>query len=502
MKKITLLLILFCPLFHLLGQNITGYEYWFDYQSTERTQITTTDRNISLTLDVSGLSEGIHFYNFRAKDTKGSWSSPLTQYFYRTKMNPVDNKIVQYEYWIDKNYTNRTNENSTNGIVNLNLDVNSLCEGIHFYNFRAKDTNGNWSSPVTQYFYRTKMNLVNNKITQYEYWIDKNYANRTTENSTNSIVNLNLDVNSLCEGIHHFNFRTKDTKGTWSSPVTQYFYRTKMNPVDNKITQYEYWWNDAINLKTIVNIEPINPAEFKDMIFELGNIPVKCTPQSFVFMPDILGGKALIYYSSKNFFNIRFKDTYNNWSIISSNEFEEGRSIEISAEEIFENNPVTKNKPAADEIHFYKLNALSGNNLFWKTDVPCIVQVFDEVGNEVCKLTPENSLSGASFQTNQNSTYYVMLHSVESREQTVTLSYKVENTANAIELIKSDNILIQAIKGEICITTQGQSVLVSIFNISGQKIYNSEINGNENINLPAGIYIIKINNKTMKIIVK
>ena len=62
---------------------------------------------IALDLDVSDLSQGVHYLNFRAKDKLGNWSNLLTQYFYRTSMdNGADNALNSYEYWIDKDIEN------------------------------------------------------------------------------------------------------------------------------------------------------------------------------------------------------------------------------------------------------------------------------------------------------------------------------------------------------------------------------------------------------------
>ena len=71
MKKITFILLWSCLFYAGKGQNIAGYEYWFDYKSEERVKVNSSDENITLDLDVSALTEGIHFYNFRAKDNNG-----------------------------------------------------------------------------------------------------------------------------------------------------------------------------------------------------------------------------------------------------------------------------------------------------------------------------------------------------------------------------------------------------------------------------------------------
>ena len=54
-----------------------------------------------------------------------------------------------------------------------------------------------------------------------------NYQEKKTGKlAEDGVINLNaLDVSALGEGYHYFNFRTQDSFGVWSSPVSYYFYR-------------------------------------------------------------------------------------------------------------------------------------------------------------------------------------------------------------------------------------------------------------------------------------
>ena len=132
---------------------LSSYEYWIDKDVTNKKSVESSNGMVTFDLDVSDLSQGVHYLNFRAKDKLGNWSNLLTQYFYRTSTdNGVDNTLNSYEYWIDKDVTNKKTTESTNGTIILDLDVSSLERGVHYLNFRAKDKLGNWSSLLTQYF--------------------------------------------------------------------------------------------------------------------------------------------------------------------------------------------------------------------------------------------------------------------------------------------------------------------------------------------------------------
>ncbi len=234
-NKIIIALILFCATQSFLkGQNIAGYEYWLDRDIENKVATTSSNENISLTVDVSLLSEGIHCYNFRAKDSEGYWSAPLTQYFYRVPLNPKNNKLVKYEYWFDKNVESKQIVTSESEIINLDLDVSSLLSGIHYFNFRAQDAYGHWSAPLTQYFYKPFLSDNSNaNIVTCEYWFDKNYSSKQVVNYSSDIVSL--DVSALEDGLHRLNYHAKDNKGRWTQPMTSVFIKTGSSYVEPEI---------------------------------------------------------------------------------------------------------------------------------------------------------------------------------------------------------------------------------------------------------------------------
>ncbi len=77
---------------------------------------------------------------------------------------------------------------------------------------------------------------------------------------------------------------------------------------------------------------------------------------------------------------------------------------------------------------------------------------------------------------------------------------KFFSITSAIIPIKADNIAIQSLVNGIAIETKEQ-MPVSIYNLSGQKIYESVIAGNTEIQLGKGIYIVRVNNTSAKVVV-
>jgi surface protein len=134
--------------------NLQGYEYWLDNDYEHRViTVASGDKNEALlSIDVSSLGSGLHFYNIRALETVGSkieWGSQFRYLF----CIPMDAKatpdnIQSYEYWLDNDYEHRISKQVSDDecVAQLSLDVSSFSPGVHFYNLRMKDTEGIWSA--------------------------------------------------------------------------------------------------------------------------------------------------------------------------------------------------------------------------------------------------------------------------------------------------------------------------------------------------------------------
>ena len=71
----------------------------------------------------------------------------------------------------------------------------------------------------------------------------------------------------------------------------------------------------------------------------------------------------------------------------------------------------------------------------------------------------------------------------------------------SINTINTDNISIQSVSNAIIIEAK-ETTPVSVYTLFGQRVYQSVIIGNVEINLNKGVYIVRINNESQKVIVK
>ncbi len=215
-------------IFYKVTSKIAGFQYWFDNDFANNTSTTVSpvnQLNINNNIPTTGLSTGIHIFNFRSWDDSSRYSSIVSHFFYKTSVSETNPnpKIVAYEYWPDNDYASAVLVNtSLQQQVNINelISMSSLNTGIHNFNIRFKDNTDLWSSVVSHFFYKNPKQIVTlNTIKEYRYWFDNDFANAVNLSITpNQQINLidNLDLTRLPKGNHEINFQFKDTLGMWS----------------------------------------------------------------------------------------------------------------------------------------------------------------------------------------------------------------------------------------------------------------------------------------------
>lgn len=211
---------------------IEGYEYWFNYDFTNRISasvIPTKHAVFNQSIPTSGLISGINVLNFRSFDNSGKYSSILSHYFYKIPVaeNNSTPEIVAYEYWFDKDRDSAvvvTIFPSQQVDINRLFSTTSLSNGIHCINIRFKNNSKLWSNIVSHFFYKTPQKFVLlNQVTEYRYWIDNDFDNAVMiplppDQQINVIANL--DIKQIQKGAHEINFQFKDTLGKWSVVIS------------------------------------------------------------------------------------------------------------------------------------------------------------------------------------------------------------------------------------------------------------------------------------------
>lgn len=102
--------------------------------------------------------------------------------------------------------------------------------------------------------------LLSAETVKYEYWLDDNYADKVTQETTTEDITLAIDVSSAAPGIHALTFRLTNEDGDISSPQRYLVYLPDAaTTVDKELSQYMYWLDDdyANKVTTEVTTEDV-----------------------------------------------------------------------------------------------------------------------------------------------------------------------------------------------------------------------------------------------------
>lgn len=215
-----------------ISTGIIQYEYWFDnnYQDVISTDIMPQQSfQLSRNIATNSLSVGLHSLHIRFKDSKGQWSSIVSNYFIKNNTSSSSNKISGYEYWFDNDYGSavfNTTSLQSNFQLNSNISTSNLPQGLHSFHIRFKDIKGQWSSVLSNFFIN-KTSTASPKMKSWRYWLDNNSSDIVIKDFTLQQANENLFDTLNCAflntGKHYIHFQFQDSLNQWSSVIVDSF---------------------------------------------------------------------------------------------------------------------------------------------------------------------------------------------------------------------------------------------------------------------------------------
>jgi uncharacterized protein YjdB len=124
-----------------------------------------------------------------------------------------------------------------------------------------------------------------------------------------------------------------------------------------------------------------------------------------------------------------------------------------------------------------------------KKSIPVKLTKEKEAFNEVDKTTCKLYVPKGSSEVYRNANIWKDFFNI------------IEEDATAIETVNPNIISIHSVSNGIVIETKA-AIPIAIFNIAGQKVYQSVVDGNAEISLNKGVYIVRVDNESQKVIVK
>ena len=374
---------------------LVSYEYWFnnDYAKAQTVAVSPSQTHVlNAKLDITALPNNINLLNIRYKDGNGKYGTTLSKLFMKLPVAeiPGTSKLVSYEYWFNNDYANAQTiavSPSQTHVLDANLDVTALPSHVNLLNIRYKNENGQYSSTLSKLFVKLPAAEVpgTSKLVSYEYWFNNDYANAQTvavSPSQTHVLDANLDVTALPNNVNLLNIRYKDGNGKYGSTLSKLFMKLpNAEIVDNKLTDYMYWFDDDFeNAITVTLPENVKTHHWAELLTLPGNMA---------------GGDHEI--------NIRFKDSLDMWSIPFTKAFVKdynpraefdgveselclGTMLEITPDAIID----------ADSIYW---DFGDGTEIKGKTATSLVQHLYASAGTYTVTATMKHTTSGVSNDT-------------------------------------------------------------------------------------------------------
>lgn len=248
---------------------VSSLKYWLDSDFSGAKTVNLTDASTStqFDVDITSQSKGVHFFYVMPKDSEGNWGK-LHRYLYLIPDTDTDTEgtaIKGIEYWMDGDLANRKTESTTNTTIPLSIDIGAYAHGIHTLSYRVINDKGQYSPINIFAFFINPAESSATSVTSVEYWIDGNYATRTTaQASGNEVLMENLDISSLSTGVHFLYVQPKDDLGHLGK-LHRYMFLNPFTEVEQDgtaISRVEYWIDDNFSsMVTKQTSETVIPIE-------------------------------------------------------------------------------------------------------------------------------------------------------------------------------------------------------------------------------------------------
>lgn len=387
---LSLLTLLCCLTAAAQAPAVTKCEYWFDQQFDSRTIAVMSGETWNSSIDISTLDYGLHNITFRVLASDGAkslYSPVMVKNFMVLESTPTGiNSLKTYEYWIDRQFDQRKSGTvPESGVVNFDYDLSALDYGLHNVTVRVLDATGKVSSALTKNFMKLETTPTGvNTLKTYEYWIDRQFDQRKSGAVPESgVVNLDLDIADLAQGMHTFNYLTRDKAGVASGVVTKNFFVKKVEG-EGKLVGIDYWFNDGP--RTRIAIDPAQASIDKDdVVIPMDGVQPRTIAEDYTFdaMTKTVVTKETITVGIQ---------VFNDAEVGSEAVVEtlENMSFTVDPSFVALSNEVgdTKVAPKGGQMQGFSYAGAVGDSLHWEitNEVGAKVDFYDTDGN---KITPE-----------------------------------------------------------------------------------------------------------------
>lgn len=461
--------------------SVSGF-YWFN-NSNEPTLFTPGH----LEIDATALPDGVNTLNLYVVDENGILSSPHSRLFLKDRVFNGHSKADLVLAVDGKAWQTISGAEIVNGVISKSLDTDGLTEGLHRLEARA-DIDGQISSTVSGWFLKT-LDIKAGETYSIVSFIDgKPWHTFETQASGNSVVSLDLDMNSLPLGLHYLQVQVASKSGIVSDMKESFFMRVPTKAqfsslkgyyaIDNKFVGEVASTSNGEQFHFDIDVSSLLSGLHSLSIYMSGDQGMTTSLETAWFIKVPEGGSGIHeyeYWLNGNYASMKhvvLDKVQNPLSLLSLIEVAEEPFRSTSYSFAIENNtPVAYalndfqvrffdpdghitignrqyvdsrvKRPATEitrltESTTYTLSRLDDNDIRWhsfeaeagdsisvKLDRSAMYEVFDGDGEKIMAVSGNESLANQSYSVSKTGKYFLAVHDIASSNKSgLKLNYQ------------------------------------------------------------------------------
>lgn len=392
------------------------------------------------------------------------------------------------EYWFDGHFDSRQSV-ATSGTLSQQIDVSALCVGVHSVEMRVSDTKGRWGAPLIRYFVKSDKSLEDNGLSTCKYWID-DLANTQQGVTTDGSAVLDIDVSTLCKGIHTLSYQVGDNRGRWSAPRLRYFLVPDLQEGCSKLTAYEYWFNHGPRRR--VEADGQTTLTLQDVLIEVKDVTPKRIAEDYVFNV----ADETVTTPDDVFFGMQ---VFNGDGLGSLAQLSDTFAMQVPIEPHFRTmvnkEQVTFAAPATGCMKGLKAETAIGDTLIYTLSVQGLSIDFFDDGGKRLKAEKGATHDGTEVYTVEAATpvTYGLIYNAPDILAEVTASLSIVQHSAIVGIMEGMTLHVR--EGQIIVTTS-ESNPIQVVNASGKMYVDQTIPAGESVfSLSSGLYIVQTQGK-------
>jgi len=201
--------------FYKIDQSADGEQFrclcYVDGELFCQKEVSANGGLIDMELDAAGLSEGMHRIQLQVLTASGVVSGIHNGFFLRTATTQELGRLRCMCY-VDGMLFSEESMSAAGGALSMNLDASGLTEGIHCIQMQVITETGVVSGVYNGFFIRKSMEQEIGEFRCLCY-VDGELFSQESVSADGGLLSLDLDANSLTEGLHRIQLQVMTKSG-------------------------------------------------------------------------------------------------------------------------------------------------------------------------------------------------------------------------------------------------------------------------------------------------